>query len=233
MWRLSTDVPGAAPSRPASRAPHPLQHPVHPTSPCPLLPPHPVAQVLSNGNVSSGVGVYWMFYTGGDFTPVPVPAGFPGGPHAAGATLEGMRMRPGLAMSQVRLRGGAGQGGEGGARRAPAGPLGRVPEGGGPARGQGEKTGRPLRQRGSPPRPPSGTAEERTVHMLRTTHAAPSHCCCLRRLPLPGPAMAHGPWPLCCCRRCRTAATGPASRLTTTRARCLTWGSPASSTSCS
>ena len=46
------------------------------------------------------MGVYWMFYTGGDFQPVEAPGGLPGAP-AAGAALEGLRMRPGLAMSQV------------------------------------------------------------------------------------------------------------------------------------
>jgi hypothetical protein len=56
-------------------------------------------QVLSNGSVSSGVGVYWMFYSGGDFEPVPAPQGLPGA--AEGAAVEGLRMRPGLAMSQV------------------------------------------------------------------------------------------------------------------------------------
>jgi len=45
------------------------------------------------------VGVYWMFYTGGDFEPVTAPAGLPGVP--AGEAVEGLRMRPGLAMSQV------------------------------------------------------------------------------------------------------------------------------------
>lgn len=57
------------------------------------------AQVLSNSSVSSGVGVYWMFYSGGDFEAVAAPEGLPGG--AAGAAVEGLRLRPGLAMSQV------------------------------------------------------------------------------------------------------------------------------------
>lgn len=72
----------------------------------PLLPILPAAaagrlplQVLSNSSVSSGVGVYWMFYAGGDFEPVAAPDGLPGA--AAGAAVEGLRMRPGLAMSQV------------------------------------------------------------------------------------------------------------------------------------
>jgi hypothetical protein len=58
-----------------------------------------VLQVLSNSSVSSGVGVYWMFYSGGDFEAVAAPEGLPGA--AAGAAVEGLRMRPGLAMSQV------------------------------------------------------------------------------------------------------------------------------------
>ena len=41
-----------------------------------------------------------MFYTGGDFAPLDPPAGLPGAP--AEGPLEGLRMRPGLAMSQVR-----------------------------------------------------------------------------------------------------------------------------------
>lgn len=58
-------------------------------------------QVLSNSSVSSGVGVYWMFYSGGDCEPVAAPQGLPGA--KAGAAVEGLRMRPGLAMSQVRV----------------------------------------------------------------------------------------------------------------------------------
>ena len=57
-------------------------------------------QVLSTSSVSSGVGVYWMFYSGGDYEAVPAPQGLPGA--EAGNVVEGLRMRPGLAMSQVR-----------------------------------------------------------------------------------------------------------------------------------
>lgn len=69
-------------------------------------------QVLSNSSVSSGVGVYWMFYSGGDFEAVAPPEGMPGAEEArrraaaAGVegvppgAVEGLRMRPGLAMSQ-------------------------------------------------------------------------------------------------------------------------------------
>ena len=41
-----------------------------------------------------------MFYSGADYEPVAVPSGMPG--HDEGATLEGLRIRPALAMSQVR-----------------------------------------------------------------------------------------------------------------------------------
>lgn len=46
-------------------------------------------QILSNGAVRGGVGVYWMFYSGGSFEPIEIPAGFPELP--AGETLEGLR----------------------------------------------------------------------------------------------------------------------------------------------
>jgi hypothetical protein len=59
-----------------------------------------LSQVLSNSSVGQGVGVYWMFYSGGDYEPVPVPEGMPGA--QPGQTLEGLRKRPGLALSQVR-----------------------------------------------------------------------------------------------------------------------------------
>ncbi len=73
----------------------------------------PPAQVLSNSSVSSGVGVYWMFYSGGDFEAVAPSDGMPGAEEArrqaaaAGVegvppgAVEGLRLRPGLAMSQV------------------------------------------------------------------------------------------------------------------------------------
>ncbi|GLC40941.1 hypothetical protein PLESTB_000964300 [Pleodorina starrii] len=65
-------------------------------------------QVLSNSSVSSGVGVYWMFYAGGDYEPVALPEGFPGSSGTSGSgggggekqSIEGLRLRPGLAMSQ-------------------------------------------------------------------------------------------------------------------------------------
>ncbi|KAG2439414.1 hypothetical protein HXX76_004771 [Chlamydomonas incerta] len=56
-------------------------------------------QVLSNSSVSSGVGVYWMFYSGGDYEPVQPPQGLPAGA-VPPEGVEGLRMRPGLAMSQ-------------------------------------------------------------------------------------------------------------------------------------
>jgi hypothetical protein len=41
-----------------------------------------------------------MFYSGADYEPVAVPPGLPG--HDEGTTLEGLRVRPALAMSQVK-----------------------------------------------------------------------------------------------------------------------------------
>ena len=56
------------------------------------------AQVFSDGN--TGSGVFWMFYQGADYEAVPVPDELK---DALGEEdLEGMRLRPGLAMSQVR-----------------------------------------------------------------------------------------------------------------------------------
>lgn len=46
-------------------------------------------QMFSSDAVNTGVGVYWMFYTGGSFEPVPTPAGLPGLPE--GQELEGLR----------------------------------------------------------------------------------------------------------------------------------------------
>jgi hypothetical protein len=57
----------------------------------------PDVQVLSSGSVASGVGVYWMFYTGADFAPAPAAAP-PGA--AAPAAAPGRRTLPGLALSQ-------------------------------------------------------------------------------------------------------------------------------------
>ena len=55
----------------------------------------PDVQVLSSGAVASGVGVYWMFYTGADFGAVPPPTAAPGG-----VAAPGRRTLPGLALSQ-------------------------------------------------------------------------------------------------------------------------------------
>ncbi|KAJ9534567.1 hypothetical protein QJQ45_022078 [Haematococcus lacustris] len=65
-------------------------------------------QVLSNSSVQAGVGVYWGFYSGGDFEAVRLPerllalGGQQGksGPGAQGAEVPGLRLRAGLAMSQ-------------------------------------------------------------------------------------------------------------------------------------
>ena len=57
-------------------------------------------QMFSSGTVNGGTGVYWMFYTGADYQSVRVPEGIPG--LEAGAEVEGLCGRPGLAMSQAR-----------------------------------------------------------------------------------------------------------------------------------
>lgn len=56
-------------------------------------------QILSNSSVSTGVGVYWCFYSGGNYEAVEVPDSLR---DLAGidASVEGLRLRPGLAMSQ-------------------------------------------------------------------------------------------------------------------------------------
>ncbi len=46
-------------------------------------------QILSNNAVATGVGVYWMFYSGASFEDVEAPEGFPGlQPHDS---IEGLR----------------------------------------------------------------------------------------------------------------------------------------------
>ena len=52
-------------------------------------------QVISNGSVDSGVGVFWMFYSGVDTTKHP-----PAPPHQ-GPDAPGRRPRIGLALSQT------------------------------------------------------------------------------------------------------------------------------------
>ncbi|KAK9805256.1 hypothetical protein WJX72_009116 [[Myrmecia] bisecta] len=54
-------------------------------------------QVMSNSAKDTGA-VYWMYYSGGSFEPAAAPAGIPG--LRPGTEVEGLRMRPGLAMSQ-------------------------------------------------------------------------------------------------------------------------------------
>lgn len=46
-------------------------------------------QILSNNAVATGVGVYWMFYSGGSFEEVEAPQGLPG--LQAGHSVEGLR----------------------------------------------------------------------------------------------------------------------------------------------
>jgi predicted GH43/DUF377 family glycosyl hydrolase len=57
-------------------------------------------QLLSTGAVSGEPGgVYWCFYGGGDFEEVEVPEKL-AGDNGSAVTMEGLRVRPGLAMSQ-------------------------------------------------------------------------------------------------------------------------------------
>lgn len=46
-------------------------------------------QILSNNAVATGVGVYWMFYSGASFEDVEAPEGFPG--LQARDSIEGLR----------------------------------------------------------------------------------------------------------------------------------------------
>lgn len=46
-------------------------------------------QILSNNAVATGVGVYWMFYSGASFEDVEAPDGFPG--LQAHDSVEGLR----------------------------------------------------------------------------------------------------------------------------------------------
>ena len=46
-------------------------------------------QIFSSDAVNTGVGVYWMFYSGGSFEEAAVPSGFPD--LTAGSSLEGLR----------------------------------------------------------------------------------------------------------------------------------------------
>ena len=49
-------------------------------------------QILSNNAVATGVGVYWMFYSGASFEDVEAPEGFPG--LQAHDSIEGLRYAP-------------------------------------------------------------------------------------------------------------------------------------------
>jgi hypothetical protein len=46
-------------------------------------------QIFSSDSVNTGVGVYWMFYTGGNFEEAAVPSGMPALPE--GKHIEGLR----------------------------------------------------------------------------------------------------------------------------------------------
>lgn len=48
-----------------------------------------ILQMFSNDAVNTGVGVYWMFYSGGSFEEAAVPSGFPGA--EPGVQAEGLR----------------------------------------------------------------------------------------------------------------------------------------------
>ncbi|KAK9799010.1 hypothetical protein WJX73_003754 [Symbiochloris irregularis] len=66
-------------------------------------------QVFSRDAVGEGVGVYWMYYSGGNFEAADCPAGLQGADSSQ--IIEGIRTRPGLAMSQdarhwARIEGG-------------------------------------------------------------------------------------------------------------------------------
>lgn len=56
-------------------------------------------QILSNNAVAGDGGVYWCFYSGGDFEPVTVPQEMKFS-ESCPEEREGLRLRPGLAMSQ-------------------------------------------------------------------------------------------------------------------------------------
>ena len=46
-------------------------------------------QIFSSDTVNTGVGVYWMFYSGASFEEVPIPAGLSALPE--GQEVEGLR----------------------------------------------------------------------------------------------------------------------------------------------
>lgn len=57
-------------------------------------------QILSNSSVDGGIGVYWCFYSGGNYEKAELPPGlFPDQPTDS-EPREGVTLRPGLAMSQ-------------------------------------------------------------------------------------------------------------------------------------
>ena len=48
-----------------------------------------LSQIFSSDAVNTGVGVYWMFYTGGNFETAHTPTGLPDLPE--GQEVEGLR----------------------------------------------------------------------------------------------------------------------------------------------
>jgi predicted GH43/DUF377 family glycosyl hydrolase len=60
-------------------------------------------QILSNSSVANNVGVYWMFYSGGNFEVSTLPQGILSNSNDSTEDtreIEGLKLRPGLAMSQ-------------------------------------------------------------------------------------------------------------------------------------
>lgn len=53
-----------------------------------------MVQMFSSDAVSTGEGVYWMYYTGGSFEEAEVPSGMPGLPE--GTSVEGIRYKVSL-----------------------------------------------------------------------------------------------------------------------------------------
>lgn len=59
-------------------------------------------QIFSSDAVNVGVGVYWMFYTGGCYEPAVSPAGLPGFPERQ--EIEGLRSGPQSPLAQKKSR---------------------------------------------------------------------------------------------------------------------------------
>lgn len=57
-------------------------------------------QILSNNSVDGGIGVYWCFYSGGNYEKTELPPGLFPDQSQESEPREGVTLRPGLAMSQ-------------------------------------------------------------------------------------------------------------------------------------